>query len=306
MKVTILAVITLLIGVGSHAQINLADSTVQTINYWDKNEKHTYHITTYKYKIKDADTTSREVMQYDVEVTVKDSTAKSYTIEWIYKNYQVDSDNEITKKIIEASEEMKVVFITNELGVFIEVVNWEEVRDMIKSSLKKLANESTSIPNFKEALEQVEGLFSSKQSIETTAIRDIHQFHTFHGAKFKLAEVIEGKLKAPNMYDSNNPFDSEFQVYLDEIDSEENNYVMRSVESIDKKQLKEATIKYLTSLAKRLGANDPNFDEVKDLSNEILTASRIHNTGWVIYSVQTKTISSGNQTNVEERIIELQ
>jgi hypothetical protein len=288
------------------AQINMSDSTVQVINYWDKKEKQTYHITTYKYKIIDADTTSREIMHYDVDVTVKDSTAKSYTIEWFYKNYRVESDNEITKKMMAASEAMKVVFKTDELGVFVEVVNWQEVRDMIKGSLKKLANESSSIPNFKEAMQQVEGLFSSKESIETAAIRDIHQFHTFHGAQYKLAEVLEGTLKAPNLYDSNSPFDSEFQVYLDEIDAEENNYVMRSAEAINKEQLKAATISYLTNLAKRLGSPAPNFDEVKDLTNEIITASRIHNTGWVIYSVQTKTVSSGNHTNVEERIIELQ
>lgn len=288
------------------AQINLSDSSVQVINYWDKKEKQTYHITTHKYKIKDADTTSRETMQYDVEVTVKDSTAKSYTIEWFYKNYQVDSDNEITKKMMAASESMKVVFKTDELGAFVEVINWQEVRDMIKESLKKLAKESSSIPNFNEVLQQVEGMFSSKESIESAAIRDIQQFHTFNGAKFKLAEVIEGQLKAPNLYDSNKPFDSDFQVYLDEINAEENNYVMRASETINKEQLKEATIKYLSDVAKRINAPAPNFNDLKELSNETHTASRIHNTGWVIYSIQTKTVSSGNQINVEERIIELQ
>jgi hypothetical protein len=306
MRIIFLLAIAIAYSFSGLAQINLSDSTVQVINYWDKKEKQTYHITTYKYKIKDADTTTREIMHYDVDVTVKDSTAKSYTIEWFYKNYRVESDNEITKKLMAASEAIKVVFKTDELGAFVEVVNWQEVRDMIKGSLKKLANESSSIPNFKEAMQQVEGLFSSKQSIESVAIRDIHQFHTFHGAKYKLAEVLEGTMKAPNLYESNNPFDSEFQVYLDEIDAEENNYVMRSLEAINKEQLKTATINYLTNLAKKMGAPAPNFDEVKDLSNEIITASRIHNTGWVIYSIQTKTVSSGNHTNIEERIIELQ
>ena len=290
----------------SVGQINLTDSTVQTINYWDKHEKQIYHITTYKYKINDTDTTSRETIQYEVEVTVKDSTSKSYTVEWLYKNYQVNSDNEITRKIMEASEEMKVLFKTDELGVFVEVVNWQEVRDMIKGSLKKLFQESSSIPNLKEAIQQVEELFSSKESIESAAIRDIHQFHTFHGAKFKLAEVVEGKMKVPNMYDMSKPFDSEFQVYLDEINAEGNNYVMRSIETINKEQLREETMKYLNTLAQRMGAPKPNFDEVKELTNEILTASRIHNTGWVIYSIQTKTVTSGNHSSVEERIIEIQ
>jgi len=39
--------------------------------------------------------------------------------------------------------------------------------------------------------------------------------------------------------------------------------------------------------------------------NETLTASMIQGTGWVIYSVQTTTVTLDNITNIEERIIQL-
>lgn len=49
----------------------------------------------------------------------------------------------------------------------------------------------------------------------------------------------------------------------------------------------------------------PKREDLKDLKNETLTASRIHGTGWIVYSVQTITIISDNVTNIEERTIEL-
>ena len=45
--------------------------------------------------------------------------------------------------------------------------------------------------------------------------------------------------------------------------------------------------------------------EIKELKNETVTASRIQGTGWVIYSVQTITVTAENITNIEERIIEI-
>ena len=72
-----------------------------------------------------------------------------------------------------------------------------------------------------------------------------------------------------------------------------------------KEQLITATLNYLTTMAKNMKVDLLTREDLKDLGNETLTASRIHGTGWVIYSVQTITITSDNVKNIEERIIEL-
>lgn len=79
MKNIILTVFVLLIGSKAFGQINMADSTVQVVTYWDKREKKSYSVTAERFKIKNSDTISRERTTYDVEITVLNTNDKSYT-----------------------------------------------------------------------------------------------------------------------------------------------------------------------------------------------------------------------------------
>ena len=112
-----------LLSVKIYGQINMNDSTVQVIGYWDKNEKQSYIVTQEKYKIKDSDTTSREFYKYAVDITIIDSTADSYIIDWFYKDYEINSENALINKLASITEDMIVKIRTNELGVFQEVIN---------------------------------------------------------------------------------------------------------------------------------------------------------------------------------------
>jgi hypothetical protein len=101
--------VAILLSVNLFGQINIADSTVQVIGYWDKNEKQSYEISFEKYKLKEGDTTSRELVRYNVDITVIDSTSASYTVEWFYRNYRIETENSIAKKLMSLSENMKVI-----------------------------------------------------------------------------------------------------------------------------------------------------------------------------------------------------
>lgn len=286
------------------AQINLEDSTVQVIGFWDNHEKLVYDVSVEKIKINGTDTTSRETIRYEVEITIKDSTENSYLIEWHYKNYQFDTKNEFLQRIAGLAEDLRVLIKTDELGAIQEIANWEEVRDHGKLLINKLKAEFKTLPNRDAIFSQAESLYSSKQAIENSSIQDAQQFYTFHGARYKLGEVLEGKGKVPNLL-GGAPFDVDVTVYLDEINEEDNNYIMRASQIIDSKQLTDATYEYLAKMSKDMGGTPIKRTDLKDVSQEILTASRIHGSGWVIYSVQTKTSTSDNSTNVEERVIEI-
>lgn len=285
-------------------QINLEDSTVQVVAFWDKNEKQSYTVTTDKFKIKGTDTTSREVIKYDLDITVLDSTAKFYTVEWFYKNYQVETNNEFTRKAAAISKDMKVIIKTDELGSFAEVVNWKEVRDYTKKSINTLRKDVKNVPGMDQIMDRIEQAFSSKEAIESVIIADIHQFLLFHGVRYELGKPLEGKIKVANVMGAKD-FDSDLSVYLDEIDSEDDNYIMRASQVVDEEQLIDATVNYLASMMDKKKGKVIKREDIKGLKHEMLTGSRIHNSGWVIYSVQTKTVTSDNLTNVEERVIEI-
>jgi hypothetical protein len=286
-------------------QINMADSTAQSIGYWDLNEKQLYTITSEKTRTKGLDTTSHELISYEVEITIKDSTATSYTIEWYYKNFTVDSKNEILNKIMKLSENFRLLIRTNELGVFQEVINWKEYKDYMGDIIGRLKKEYKDAPTMIKLLEQTKEMYSTKEVIEAAGINEIQQYYSFHGLKYKLGETYESNTTVPNIY-GNEPFDSNFKYYLDEINETDNNYILRSSQTINAEQLTNASYEYVVKTMKTMGMPAPKRDEFKEVTNETNTASRIHGTGWVIYSIQTKTVTSEDNTHIDELIIEIQ
>ena len=137
------------------AQINSEDSTVQAIGYWDKKEQQAYAITSEKYKVKGTDTTDRELTTYEVAVTIKDSNATSYTIEWLYKKITTSNSSALVKKLSALSEGMKIVVKTDEMGSLTEVVNWVEVKNHIKKSCDLLKKEFKDVPKIDEIITEL-------------------------------------------------------------------------------------------------------------------------------------------------------
>lgn len=301
----LIILITLCLAINLTAQISEKDSTVQVVGYWDLNEIQSFELSFDKYKIKQQDTTYTMKANYDVDITIKDSTQNSYLIEWHYKNYKIESDNELIKKLSKVAENLSVLIQTDELGVFQEVKNWKEIAQYINKSISILKEEFKNVPGINKIIEQTTMIYGSKEGIESNAIKDIQQFYYFHGVKYSLGEKLTGTLKTKNNYGEND-FDTEVEFSLDEINFEDGNSILRMYNAVDSKQLTDATFGYLKELEKIAGKDQLKRDDIPPLKNETWAASRIHGeTGWVIYSILTKEVSAENTTNVEETIINL-
>jgi hypothetical protein len=285
-------------------QISAKDSTVQVIGYWAKQETQSYNVSYEKFKIKSKDTISRELMKYEVDIKIIDSTENSYTIEWFYKNYSIDTENELVRKLTSIANDISVKIKTDEYGAFIEIVNWEEVRDYLAKVTENLKVELTDVPNYKEIIANIMNIYSTKESIEANAIKDALQFYQFHGVKYNLGEELEGILETSNNF-GGKPFETDVRFSLDEINEIDGNSILRSYQVINSKQLTDATYKHLQILG-TFGDKIPPRNEFPSLTNETNTASRIHGeTGWIIYSIETKEITAEETTNIEERVIEI-
>lgn len=285
-------------------QIHIQDSTVQVIGYWSKQDTQSYAISYEKIKIKHKDTITRELINYEVDITILDSTANSYTMEWFYKNYRIDTQNELVKKLTSIANDMAVIIKTDEFGAFIEVVNWEAVRDYLTKVTKTMEAELKDVPNYQKIIANVMSVYNTKASIEANAVKDALQFYQFHGVKYSLGEVLEGQLEVANNY-GGKPFETHVSYSLDDINETDGNSILRSTQVINSKQLTDATYNHLKALG-TFGDAFPPRAEFPALTNTTNTASRIHGeTGWVIYSIETKAVTAEETTNIEERIIEL-
>ena len=289
----------------SFGQINMNDSTAQVIGYWNKGDKQSYAMQLQKIKLKVTDTTANEIMTYNVDITVIDSTENTYVIEWYYRNFKSNTENELMKKLAASSEDIKVLIETDELGSIRRVLNWKEVGKHMEKTLHPLEKEFANIPQVKKMIKQMLSMYTTEQGVFSAAIQDAQQFYTYHGAQYTLNELLEGQLKVPNMYNQNEPFDSQLKISLDELNPNDNNYVISSSQEVDSEQLTSVTFEYLKNFSKSMGTPEPKKKDIGQLTNLTTTASRIHGSGWVIYSIQTKTVESPGATNIEERIIEI-
>lgn len=297
--------IVFLVVIKTYGQINMTDSTVQVIGYWAMNDKQSYIVTNEKYKVKDLDTTSREYYKFAVDITIVDSTADSYTINWFYHDYHIKADNELIERISSITEDITITIVTDEFGSFKEVKNWKDIRDFILKGTKMLKKETKDIPYLNKVINQLEDNYSTKASIEAAAIKEILQFYTYHGGKYKLGEEISANVKVANL-SGGEPFDTEVILWLDEINIEDNNSIIRMQQTVNSEQLTKNTFKFLTEMAETMKVPGPRWEEVPPIKNESWTSSIIHNSGWVIYSVETQVTSADGSTKIIENIIEIQ
>ncbi|NRB52025.1 MAG: hypothetical protein HRU41_30410 [Saprospiraceae bacterium] len=209
-------ILLLMLAVTAKGQMNFQDSSVQVISYWNLRDKYEYSVHLQKLKYTKEDTTANETMTYDVEVSVIDSTDNSYTVRWYYKNFKSDAQNPIVQKLAAVSEDIAVDIKLDELGAIAAVENWEEVRDYIVKSIDSMKNDLNLIPGLDKVLQQIAGMYSTKASIEASAIQDVQQFHNFHGGKYLLSEPATGIIKTPNLYNPEKLFDTEISVRLEE------------------------------------------------------------------------------------------
>lgn len=287
-----------------NGQINAKDSTVQVVGYWDLNEKQSFQVSYKKYRIKESDTTYVIESNYDVDITIKDSTSDSYEIEWFYKNYDIKSENKIIKRLSTIAENMSVIIKTDEFGAFIEVKNWKEIKVYIDNIINSWKKEFKDVPNIEKIIEQTSIIYNSKSAIEGNAIKDILQFYTFHGGKYLLNETLTGNLNVRNNY-GGKPFETKVEVTLDEINFEDDNSVIRSYQVIDSEQLSDAAYIYINKLAE-INHKKINKEDTPQVTNQTWVASRIHGlTGWTTYSILTKEVSAENTTSIEETEIQL-
>jgi len=288
----------------ANCQINMSDSTVQIIAYWDKDETQSYIISNEKIKIQGNDTISREYSKYEVDITIQDSTEHGYVLNWFYHDYLIETENDLIKKISSIIEDMNVQIKTNELGAFVEVINWEDIKDFIFQGTAMLKEELKNIPNMDRIISLMENMYGSKQAIEASAINEILQFHFFHGLQYKLLEEYSYDAQLTNMF-GGDPFDAKVDFWLDEINNDDNNSILRMHQTVDSVQLTNETFKYLTKMAETTNSPPPKREEFPSLHNDTWTASRIHGSGWILYSIQTKEVTAEDVLQIEECIIDL-
>jgi hypothetical protein len=175
--------LTILLAVEAMSAWSQKDSSADCVAYWKKGETKVYSILHEKTTdVKDS--ASRHIsFAYEAHITVLDATEEDYTIKWVFHNPVLpDRDKLALSHSLPAFEGMQMIFRTSSVGTFIELLNWEEVRD----SYVQLAGT----------------VYNTKESVESALIQEIQLFHLPYGYKFTTQPVSE-KTQLSNPYGGN-------------------------------------------------------------------------------------------------------
>ena len=280
-------------------QIDENGTSAKVIAYWKKGESATYAVTHSKYKIA-GDTTSRQQTDYSITFIVSDSTESGYTLECRYHDFKF-AHEAVYKKLTALPEDLRLVVNTNEYGAVKEITNWEEVSRHAHGVYKKRLEALGAGDRTEELLAELMKPYTSKEAL-TSKMKDLQQLLVFHGSSYELNKTVKGNALMRNYY-GESPFESEISIHLDAIDNTTQTVTMMMDQSIDSKQLTDATYNYFKESG-TFGDRLPSREEFPPLSNQTHTVSTIaSDSGWPTYSKETKKIIAEGAVNIDERII---
>ncbi|MFC5623388.1 hypothetical protein [Algoriphagus winogradskyi] len=307
-----LLIILMVISQIAFSQINMEDSTVRTIAYWEIKETNSYHIALESFEIIDNDTSNWNEISYVVDMEILDSTESSYEVSWTYRDFVLNlgerdsAYQNLMEKLMTISEGSLVKFRTDEYGAFQEVTNWEDISEFYRKSGDTLKSMFGNIPQIDAMVDQTFTIYRTKNSIETQSIKDVLQFLNFHGAEYKLGEELSGILYSPNVLGKNR-LETQVYVLLEEIFPEDNDYRIVSFSEANAEQLTSETRLVLKTMMPKATEEELNglMAEVGSLSNTVENVSVIHGWGWPIYSEEIRSVGSDQKIKVEIRTIEI-
>ncbi len=249
------------------------DSTkIAFIAYWSIGDSYNFKVTKIKKSWKDNVLTKKDSSQYIANFKVLDSTKKSYTIQWSYKNTLINTfkknmdkiyvDKKTVSNIISKYDVTKIVYKTNELGEFIEIINWKEIAELMKKLLVELeksiqTNKPDKLKNVQKAMKPLAKIYSSKEGIEQLIMYELQFFHFPFGVEYEINEPIEYEQELPNML-GGKPITGRATLTFEDIDYEESYCVMKEKVIINPEDTKRLIIR----LFKKMGIDKKKTNEI--------------------------------------------
>lgn len=304
MKIGITILATILMSTIGSAQIDMRDSTVQSIAYWKMGESQKYQISESEITTVREDTISQTALVYTATATIADSTSYGYLLSWTRSNYQIGDASSLSSKLKQILVDYPILISTDMYGSTPVVLNWEDIAAHVNTEATSLKKQHEGNEKAINDIDRIVKTHASQEDINQHVIRDILQLLAYHGAKYKLGEPVTTNDKIPNNY-GGDPLDATTAMVLDEILPINNTYIVKTFQNINPQQLKAVTYDYLSRINIVEGAL-PDYEDFPTIMKQTYGGAEIHGpSGWVIYSQETEQVTSGEDVTTKERLIEL-
>ena len=182
------------------AEASSADSLINVIAYFCKNDTMGYNFQHVKMKVVDNDTTVNYYSESEFRLIVRDSTSQGYKIELqpISHHFETPEDTVMTQmmeKLINSLGDVPLIFTTDELGTIQHVENWREVRDFTRKASKALMDSLYALkPEMEQAIarQRLEAALNMQFASEKAILESYEELTIMfgvHGKAFKIGKT---------------------------------------------------------------------------------------------------------------------
>jgi hypothetical protein len=281
--------------------------------HWKKGDKKSYKTIKTKFASTDSVISKNEVKHVFVSFEVLDSTAENFIIKYSKDSLKIPGVDltGINKQVNDIINNISYKFQTDSYGEYIELINWENVRD---NSLKSIDNLILSLEDkvekekYTKIRKGMENAFKNKNMIEHFMLKDIGSIFYNYGYVYAINDtlIFEEELPVP-IGQGTIPAKGIFLVKYDKTD---NMVTFETTTTIDSDVGKKYITNVLKSMVENMEMNDQenSIEEVfKNSELEILIQSEVKydlETGWMkeSYSLRKMILNDSKEvtTTMEE------
>jgi hypothetical protein len=197
MKIKISAIIFLsLICIMTNGQ---ADSnTFGFVAYWSQGDSYDFKVTKIQKRWKEGVLIKNDSTQVITNFKVQQETDSLYQINWSFKN-NLANTYDLPDTVLESLSDyaiMEVLYNTTELGEYIGITNWEEIRDIMQGLFKivftAVAEQQGEDPDeMLKMAEPVLAIYNSKQGVEQLVFPELQSYYYNPGVPIKIETLRE-------------------------------------------------------------------------------------------------------------------
>lgn len=292
----ILAVKLLFLFTFAVAQNKVTDTSATIVGYWQKGDKAKLSFTQTKERYKNGQLGSRGSSTCMIDFLVADATENSYTIHWKYGNIKLSetSPNPQVDKLSKLTEGITLVYQTDEMGTFKELLNWKEVQKIVYDAVDSVGRQVNK-GEMNAILSQLKNVYASKESIEQIVIRDVQLFHSLYGGDYVLKQKLVADTELPNFL-GGEPFPAILTIEMTELKPRDKYCKVQILQTINK----EKATKLISDFVEKLSAGKSKETVIPAIGISDFNEFEVElNKGWVLRAFYKRIAEAENIKNIE-------
>lgn len=303
LKNLILSLSFLLASFATQAQF-YTDSTVGIVALYSVGDTAHYKLEKVKITENDNKRSAKLVVNYDIDLIVAEEGEDYKVMHWIYKNAVVKDSGtkDISSTIFTAMSGIKVVYRTDEYGIYQGIINWKEIEKQIHAKLDasikktKKFEEATVMKNLKKSL-------TGEAAISIAAGKEIQTYHSLYGVEFSKSEALMVESEIANAIMPEKPFPAQIVISVDEINTQKGFARLTYQSDIDKEKGGEIITSSVRLLLKEHMPDEMGFTTVVISDRMKFTYSL--DKGWMSQTDWNRITEIASQKNMESFSLKL-